>query len=113
MSDLCKRKYLILVKVNFMKRVFLKIMEILLEKKETAVVYYYCIATDDCRNKFSIIYSNMFCGKAMVISIQTGNMVLLCSDDMEDEKSWIKKLGIKMVDIIKCKAFLQLVLQQI
>ncbi|WP_393959494.1 SAV0927 family protein [Priestia megaterium] len=85
----------------------------MLEEKETPIVYYYCIATDDCRYDFSIIYSNMFCGKAMVIFIQTGNMALLCSDDMEDEEIQIEKLGIKIVDIIKCKTFLQLVLQQI
>lgn len=105
MRDSYKRQYSILVKMNFKKGILIKIMEILLEKKETPIVYYYCMATDDCRYGFSVIYSNMFCGKAMVISIQT--------DDMEDEKLWIEKLGIKMVDIIKCKAFLQLVLQQI
>ncbi len=102
-----KRQYSI-----FVEGIIIIMMEILLEKRETPVVYYYCIATDDYRYDFSIIYSNMFRGKVMVISIQTGNMVLLCSDDMGDGELWIEKLGIKMVDIIKCKAFLQLVLQQ-
>ncbi|MBM6602336.1 SAV0927 family protein [Priestia megaterium] len=106
-------QYSILGKINFKKGILIKTMEILLEEKETPIVYYYCIATNDCRYDFSIIYSNMFCGKAMVISIQTGNMVLLCSDDMEDDELWIEKLGIKMLDIVNCKAFLQLVLQQI
>ncbi|MFP7736809.1 SAV0927 family protein [Priestia aryabhattai] len=36
----------------------------------------------------------MFYGKVMVVSIQTGNMLLLSSDDLDDEELWIEKLGI-------------------
>jgi len=42
----------------------------------------------------------------MGVSILTGNMLLLCSDNLDDEELWIEKLGIQMVDIIKCKSFL-------
>lgn len=87
-------------------------VDILLEEKENQTVNHYCIATDDYRYDFSVVYSNHFYGKAMVISIQTGKMVLMCQDDIENDLFWAKKLGISEIDIRSCKSFFQMVLNQ-
>lgn len=87
-------------------------MDILLEEREDQTVHYYCIATDYYRYDISIIYSNLFCGKAMVISIQTGKMVLMCKEDIENEEYWLGRLGINTIDVPVCRDFLLTVLDQ-
>ncbi|MBU8879990.1 DUF3055 domain-containing protein [Bacillus sp. FJAT-29790] len=85
-------------------------VEILLEERETQSVNHYCVATDDHRYDFSVIYSNHFYGKAMVVSLQTGKMVLMCQDDIENDLYWAKKLGITGIDINACQSFFQMIL---
>lgn len=85
-------------------------VDILLEEKENQSVHHYCIATDTHRYDFSVIFSNHFYGKAMVVSIQTEKMVLMCQEDIENDSHWAKKLGISAMDLQSCKSFFQLLL---
>ncbi len=87
-------------------------IDILLEEKENQTVLHYCVATDTHRYDFSVIYSNQFFGKAMVISLQTEKMVLMCQDDIENDSFWANKLGINGMDINSCKSFFQMLLNQ-
>lgn len=47
----------------------------------------------------------------MVTSLQTGNMVLLCQQDLEFDQLWAQKLGIELEDIPDFHDFFELVLQ--
>lgn len=85
-------------------------MDILLEEQEVQTIYYYCIGTNHFRYDFSVIFSNLFLGKAIVTSLQTGSMVLMCRDDIVHEEIWAEKLGIMELDIPKCKEFFELIL---
>lgn len=85
-------------------------IDILLEEKENQSVHHYCVATDSHRYDFSVIYSNHFYGKAMVVSIQTEKMVLMCQEDIENDSYWANKLGIRGVDLHSCKSFFQMIL---
>lgn len=87
-------------------------VDILLEEKENQTVLHYCVATDTHRYDFSVIYSNYFFGKAMVISMQTEKMVLMCQEDIENDSFWVTKLGINDADISACKSFFQRLLNQ-
>lgn len=87
-------------------------IDILSEERENQLVHYYCIATDDHRYDLSVIYSNQFIGKAMVVSIQTGKMILMCQEDIENDQFWAEKLGIRAIDIGDCKTFLQMILMK-
>ncbi|MDQ0884577.1 SAV0927 family protein [Peribacillus sp. V2I11] len=60
-------------------------VDILFEESESQSVHYYCIATEHHRYDFAIIFTNNFFGKAMVVSIQSGTMVLMCNEDTENE----------------------------
>lgn len=87
-------------------------VDILLEEKGKHSVHYYCIATEHHRYDFSVIYTNYFFGKAMVVSLQSNNMVLLCSEDIEKQYYWVEKLGINSIDVDECGTFLQTILHQ-
>ncbi|WP_257350298.1 DUF3055 domain-containing protein [Pseudalkalibacillus decolorationis] len=86
-------------------------MDILLEERERQSIHYYCIASDHHRYDLSIIYSEKFFGKAMVVSIQSGQMVLMCDEDIENDMCWAEKLGIELIDIRELKSFFHLILQ--
>jgi Protein of unknown function (DUF3055) len=87
-------------------------VDILIEDKGKYSVHYYCIATEHHRYDFSVIYTDQFLGKAMVVSIQSNTMALLCSEDIENEWLWAEKLGIDPIDVDECRNFLQMILQQ-
>lgn len=87
-------------------------VEVLLEERETQPIHYYCLAINAHRYDFTIIFSQQFYHKAMVVSIQTGNLVLMCQDDIENVEYWAQRLGVAEVDIEECKSFLRLVLNQ-
>lgn len=85
--------------------------EIISEINEKQFVHYYCILTQNHRYDLTITYTNHFFGKAMVTSIQTGRMVLLCSEDILIEENWVLPLQINEEDISEFQDFLQIVLQ--
>jgi hypothetical protein len=87
-------------------------VDILLEEKGEHSVHYYCIATEHHRYDLSVIYTDRFFGKAMVVSLQSNNMVLLCSEDIENQCYWAEKLGINPIDVDECGTFLQMILHQ-
>lgn len=87
-------------------------VDILIEEKGKHSVHYYCIATEHHRYDFSVIYTDHFFGKAMVVSIQSNTMELLCSEDIENEWIWAEKLGINPIDVDECRIFLKMILQQ-
>ncbi|MBO9131138.1 SAV0927 family protein [Bacillus sp. 165] len=86
--------------------------EILLEEQEKQNIYYYCIATNNHRYDLTVIYSAKFLGKAMVISIQSERMVLLCQEDIANTSYWAPKLDIKPEDVPDIEHFLHGRLEQ-
>jgi hypothetical protein len=88
------------------------VLDYLLEEVENQIVKYYCIATEDYRYDIVVVHSEMFLGKAMFVSIQSGRMVLLSHDDIPDESYWVKKLDIKNVDINVLRDLLYMVLDK-
>ncbi|WP_028402812.1 SAV0927 family protein [Ectobacillus panaciterrae] len=86
--------------------------EILSEEREKQNIHYFCIAAGNHRYDLSVIYSSHFLGKAMVISIQSERMALLCSEDIEHSSYWAPKLGIVPEDIPKIEEFLHFLLDQ-
>jgi hypothetical protein len=101
-----------LIKRNLKKELRKNMVEFLLEEKGTHSVHFYCIATEHHRYDLSVIYTNHFFGKAMVVSMQSNTMVLLSSEDIENELYWAEKLGINPIDIDECRTFLRMILQQ-
>ncbi|WP_088043292.1 SAV0927 family protein [Bacillus sp. EAC] len=87
-------------------------LHILSEEKESQNIHYYCIATDSHRYDFAIIFSGNFLGKAMVISIQSERMVLICRDDLKNPEHWVQKLGIMPEDIPDLEQFFYGILEQ-
>ncbi|KEF36303.1 Protein of unknown function (DUF3055) [Schinkia azotoformans MEV2011] len=87
-------------------------IDILLEEKETYPVHYYCVAGNSNRYDLTVVFSNQFFNKSMVISIQTGKMVLMCQDDIEHESSWAGPLGIHNIDLPEIKTFFGMLLNQ-
>lgn len=86
-------------------------IEIISEMKEAQLNHYFCIISGENRYDITIAYSGQFYGKAMVTSIQTGNMVLLCQEDIRLDQFWAPKLGIVTEDIPDFYEFFDLVLQ--
>ncbi|WP_223591717.1 SAV0927 family protein [Neobacillus bataviensis] len=86
-------------------------LEILSEQKERQLLHYFCLISNNHRYDLTIGYSEHFFGKAMVTSIQTGNMVLLCREDTYAEELWADRLGIEHEDIPEFQEFFGLVLQ--
>ncbi|WP_053364973.1 SAV0927 family protein [Bacillus sp. FJAT-27245] len=88
-------------------------VEILLEERNTQPVHYFCLGTNTSRYDFTVIHSGQFYNKSMVISIQTGRMVLLSQEDIVDEDSWKEQLGIRNEDVEECQQFFHQVLSKI
>jgi hypothetical protein len=88
-------------------------IDILLEERDTQPVHYFCLATNNSRYDFTVIYSSHFYNKSMVISIQTGKMVLMCQEDIDNEYLWREQLGINKEDIEDCQQFFQQVLNNV
>lgn len=86
-------------------------LEIISEKKERQLLHYFCIISKNHRYDLTIGYSEHFFGKAMVTSIQSGNMVLLCQEDSYADYVWASKLGIQAEDIPDLQEFFGLILQ--
>ncbi|NRD76277.1 DUF3055 family protein [Bacillus sp. BRMEA1] len=86
-------------------------MDILSEQKERQLLHYYCLISHNHRYDLTIGYSDHFFGKAMVTSMQTGKMVLLCQEDIDMDHHWANQLGIEDEDIPEFQEFFQLVLQ--
>jgi hypothetical protein len=86
-------------------------LDIISERNEKQSIHYYCILSNDHKYDLIIAYSVNFYGKAMVTSLQSGRMVLLCSDDIHTEHYWAPKLGIEQVDIPEFQGFFGQVLQ--
>ncbi|MDQ6600074.1 MULTISPECIES: SAV0927 family protein [Bacillus] len=85
-------------------------LEFLSEQKEQQLLHYFCIISNNHRYDLTIGYSEHFFGKAMVTSLQTGNMVLLCQEDTPNDEFWAYKLGIEQEDIPEFYEFFDLVL---
>ncbi|MFJ7728118.1 SAV0927 family protein [Neobacillus sp. NPDC097160] len=86
-------------------------LEILSEEKENQLLHYFCLISNNHRYDLTIGYSNHFYGKAMVTSIQSGKMVLLCQEDTDTDDYWADYLGIEKEDIPEFQEFFRLVLQ--
>jgi hypothetical protein len=86
-------------------------LDILLEQKEQQLLHYFCLISNDHRYDLTIGYSDQFFGKAMVTSIQSGKMVLLCQEDTLSDDHWAERLGIEAEDIPEFQEFFCMVLQ--
>ncbi|MFP5108714.1 SAV0927 family protein [Neobacillus sp. C211] len=86
-------------------------LEILAEQKEQQLFHYFCLISNNHRYDLTIGYSEQFFGKAMVTSIQSGKMVLLCQEDTYSDDHWAERLGIQAEDIPEFQEFFSLVLQ--
>ncbi len=86
-------------------------LDILSEQKERQDLHYFCLISNHHRYDLTIGYSGHFYGKAMVTSMQTGKMVLLCQEDAIHVHYWAEKLGIEEEDIPEFQDFFGLVLQ--
>jgi hypothetical protein len=86
-------------------------LDILTEQKEQQLLHYFCLISNNHRYDLTIGYSEQFFGKAMVTSIQSGKMVLLCQEDTYSDEHWAERLGIQGEDISEFQEFFSLVLQ--
>jgi hypothetical protein len=86
-------------------------LDIISERQERQLLHYFCIISNNHRYDLTIGYSEQFFGKAMVTSLQSGNMVLLCQEDTDADHYWAAKLGIQQEDIPELQEFFGLVLQ--
>ncbi|WP_066258377.1 SAV0927 family protein [Neobacillus drentensis] len=86
-------------------------LDILTEQKEQQLLHYFCLISNNHRYDLTIGYSEQFFGKAMVTSIQSGKMVLLCQEDTLSDHHWAERLGIEKEDIPEFQEFFSLVLQ--
>ncbi|WP_026568021.1 SAV0927 family protein [Bacillus sp. UNC41MFS5] len=85
-------------------------LDILAEQKEQQLLHYFCLISHNHRYDLMIGYSEQFFGKAMVTSIQSGNMVLLCQEDTLSDDHWAERLGIEAEDIPEFQEFFSQVL---
>jgi hypothetical protein len=85
-------------------------LDILFEEKEQQIFQYFCLISNCHRYDLMIACSQHFQGKSMVTSIQTGNMVLLCQEDICNAHLWAKRLGIEEEDITEFQEFFGLFL---
>jgi hypothetical protein len=86
-------------------------LDILSEQKEQQLLHYFCLISNNHRYDLAIGYSEQFFGKAMVTSIQSGKMVLLCQEDTFSDYHWAERLGIEEEDIPEFQEFFGIVLQ--
>lgn len=87
-------------------------LEVISETRERQLLHYFCLISHNHRYDLTIGYSEHFFGKAMVTSIQSGKMVLLCQEDTNADDHWAEQLGIEAEDIPEFKEFFGLVLQE-
>ncbi|MDQ6594915.1 DUF3055 family protein [Bacillus salipaludis] len=88
------------------------LLENLLEETANHLIRYYCLASTNHRYDLVFMHSEMYFGKAMAISIQNGQMVMLNYNDISDEDYWARKLDIKEEDIEEFRNLLSLVLDK-
>ncbi|CAM3432281.1 SAV0927 family protein [Cytobacillus oceanisediminis] len=86
-------------------------LDIISERNEKQSIHYFCILSNDHRYDLTIAYSGHFFGKAMVTSLQSGRMVLLCSEDIYNDYYWAPKLDIQQEDIPEFQDFFWQVLR--
>ncbi|WP_379967895.1 SAV0927 family protein [Ectobacillus sp. sgz5001026] len=86
--------------------------DILSEENERQNIHYYCISAGNHRYDLTIIYSVKFLGKAMVVSLQSERMALLCDDDIPNTSYWAPKLGVHPEDTKEVGRFLTYLLGQ-
>jgi hypothetical protein len=86
-------------------------LDIICESSEKQLLQYYCLISNNHRYDLAIGYTEHFYGKAMVTSLQSGKMVLLCQDDTNEDGHWADRLGIEKEDIPEFKEFFSLILQ--
>lgn len=86
-------------------------LDIISEMSEKQLLNYYCLMSPNHRYDLTIGYTELFLGKAMVTSIQTGKMVLLCQEDTYATDHWAERLGIEEEDFSEFQEFLGLILQ--
>jgi hypothetical protein len=80
-------------------------MEYLFDETEKSLTRYVCLATEENRYDFSLVYSELFHGKSVVTCLQSGKTVLLSNDDIENEMYWVNKLKVAEQDIESVKSF--------
>ncbi|MGE7878443.1 SAV0927 family protein [Peribacillus muralis] len=56
--------------------------DILSENKQNQAILHYCLMSKNYRYDVTIVYSAQFFSKAMVTSMQSGRMLLMCADDI-------------------------------
>lgn len=86
-------------------------MDILSEKTEQQLLQFFCLLSEHHCYDLMIGYTNQFYGKAVVTSIQSGKMVLLCQEDINNPEYWTEKLEIAKEDIKDFQEFFRKVLQ--
>lgn len=86
-------------------------LDILSEEKGRQLMHYFCLISNQHRYDLIIGYSQHFFGKAMVTSMQSGNMVLLSQEDSHEDSHWSEKLGVVEEDIPAFQDFFNMVLQ--
>lgn len=86
-------------------------LDIISEMSGQQLMHYFCLISNNHRYDLTIGYSEHFFGKAMVTSIQTGKMVLLCQEDTFSADHWAESLGIQEEDIPEFQEFFGLILQ--
>jgi hypothetical protein len=86
-------------------------LDIISESSEKQLLQYFCLISHNHRYDLAIGYTDHFYGKAMVTSLQSGKMVLLCQEDTYADDHWAEKLGIEKEDIPEFQEFFSLILQ--
>lgn len=86
-------------------------LDIISEMSEKQLFKYFCLLSNNYRYDLTIGYSEHFFGKAMITTLQSGKMVLLCQEDIKEDYRWANSLGIEKEDIPELIEFFELVLQ--
>ncbi len=81
--------------------------EYLYDDTEKPLSRYVSFATGNNRYDFNLIFTQQFDGKSFIMSLQNLQAVLISSDEIIHDSSWITKLGIACEDIEIVKSFLQ------
>lgn len=78
----------------------------LLDETELQSNRFVCCITDHNRYDLAIIDTKQFLGNSIVLSLQNGQMVLMCEEDIKDSPYWAPKLGIEEEDTKALQDFL-------
>lgn len=78
----------------------------LYDQSENILSRFVTFATENTRYDFAIFYSQHFDGKNIVISLQNMRAVLISSDDLAHDQSWIQTLDVQTEDIEVVAIFL-------